>query len=66
MGTKSRTLCRGVCPKCGRRGTIIIKVIHGKEYVYFRHGRQWCYVGPARRIPIEKLIELAASEVRRA
>jgi len=46
----SRSIGRGRCPKCGREGTIVVKVIGGREYVYPRHGKEWCYVGPLEKV----------------
>ncbi|NPB00853.1 MAG: hypothetical protein GXO10_05710 [Crenarchaeota archaeon] len=53
----SRSLGRGRCPKCGQEGVIVIKTISGYEYVYFRHGRKWCYIGPKDSVDIAELLE---------
>jgi len=43
----------GVCPKCGRSGSRVVREIGGRRYVYYRHyspetkGVTYCYVGPA-------------------
>jgi len=52
----SRSVGRGRCPRCGQDGIIVVKCVSGREYVYFRHGRKWCYIGPADRVDITKLI----------
>ncbi len=48
----SRSIGRGRCPKCGEEGSIIIKEIAGRYYIYFKHGNKWCYIGP-----IDKAVE---------
>ena len=48
----SRSIGRGRCPKCGEEGSIIVKEIAGRYYIYFKHGKRWCYIGP-----IDKAIE---------
>lgn len=42
----TRTVGRDICPKCGREGAIVIRRIGNREYIYFRHGKKWCYIGP--------------------
>ena len=52
----SRVIGRGVCPKCGREGSLVFKELYGKIYVYFKHGRKWCYVGPLDKIDLSSLL----------
>lgn len=44
----SRPVGRGRCPKCRREGVAVVKAISGRRYLYFKHGDEWCYVGPLR------------------
>ncbi len=46
----SRSIGQGTCPKCGRRGTLVIKALGGGYYAYYRHGRSWCYLGPLNKV----------------
>lgn len=58
----SRVVGKGKCPKCGRVGSVVLKEISGRVYVYFKHGRDWCYVGPLDRVNLSGLVvELSAS-----
>ncbi len=34
----------------------MLKQIGGKMYVYFKHGRKWCYVGPLERVDLSNLL----------
>ncbi|OYT55510.1 MAG: hypothetical protein B6U76_05770 [Desulfurococcales archaeon ex4484_217_2] len=52
----SRVLGKGVCPKCGNEGSLVLKEISGKIYVYFKHGRKWCYIGPLSEVDLRELI----------
>ena len=53
----SRVIGRGVCPKCGREGSVVLKKLGGKIYVYFKHGRKWCYLGSIENVDLSKLID---------
>jgi len=58
----TRVVGRGRCPKCGREGSVVLKEISGRVYVYFKHGRDWCYIGPLDKVDLSKLItELSVS-----
>jgi len=52
----ARVIGRGKCPKCGREGSVVLKEISGRVYVYFKHGRDWCYIGPLDRVNLAELI----------
>jgi len=52
----TRVIGRGKCPRCGRIGSLVFKEISGNIYVYFKHGREWCYIGPASRVDLSSLI----------
>jgi len=52
----SRSLGRGRCPKCGQEGVVVIRRIGGQEYVYVRHGKKWCYVGPLSKVSLEAIL----------
>ena len=52
----SRVVGRGVCPKCGREGSVVLKELSGKIYVYFKHGRKWCYLGSLENVDLSKVI----------
>ena len=52
----SRVLGKGICPKCGNEGSLVLKEISGKIYVYFKHGRKWCYIGPLSEVDLRELI----------
>ncbi len=52
----SRVIGRGVCPRCGREGSVVLKQIGDRIYVYFKHGRKWCYVGPLERVDLSNLL----------
>lgn len=52
----TRTVGKARCPRCGREGTLVIRTIGNEEYVYIRHGRKWCYIGPRRLVDINILI----------
>ncbi len=53
----SRVIGRGVCPRCGRVGSVVLKELSGKIYVYVKHGREWCYVGPLDRVDLSKVLQ---------
>jgi len=60
----------GVCPKCGRSGSRIVRVISGRRYVYYRHynpetkGITYCYVGPADGyVRVEALHDLELTNI---
>ena len=52
----TRVVGRGICPKCGREGSVVLKSVGGRVYIYFKHGRKWCYVGPLENHDLSKLI----------
>jgi len=52
----SRVVGRGVCPKCGREGSVVLKELSGKIYVYFKHGRKWCYLGSLENVDLSEVI----------
>jgi len=52
----TRVIGRGKCPRCGREGSIVLKSVGGRIYVYFKHGNQWCYLGPLESVDLGKLI----------
>ena len=47
---------RGICPKCGREGSVVFKEISGRIYVYVKHGRKWCYLGPLDTVELSGVI----------
>ncbi len=53
----SRSIGRGICPKCGQEGVLYIRRLGDREYVYFKHGKRWCYIGPKTNVDIEKLLQ---------
>jgi len=52
----TRSVGRVKCPKCGREGSLIVKSVGGKEYVYVKHGRTWHYVGPLDKVNVSSLL----------
>jgi hypothetical protein len=52
----TRSIGRGKCPKCGEEGSLIVKSVGGKEYVYVKHGRTWHYVGPLDKVDVNMLL----------
>ncbi|MGC8608116.1 MAG: hypothetical protein ACP5L5_11225 [Vulcanisaeta sp.] len=54
--SKTYVVGKGICPKCGVEGTVVIRSSGSGLYVYIRHGRVWHYVGPMDRINIERLM----------
>jgi len=52
----SRVVGRGICPKCGKEGSVVFKEISGKIYVYVKHGRKWCYLGPLNKVDLSEVI----------
>ncbi|RLE56676.1 MAG: hypothetical protein DRJ40_04990 [Thermoprotei archaeon] len=53
----SRVIGRGVCPRCGRVGSVVLKELSGKIYVYVKHGREWCYVGPLEKVDLSRVLQ---------
>jgi len=60
----------GVCPKCGRSGSRVVREIGGRRYVYYRHynpetkGVSYCYVGPADGyVRVEALHDLELTNI---
>ncbi len=54
--TSSRVIGRGLCPKCGKTGSLVLKKLGGRIYVYFKHGSKWCYIGPADSVNLSELL----------
>jgi len=52
----SRSIGRGICPRCGREGTVYVRRIGNREYIYFKHGQKWCYIGPAGEVDVQSLV----------
>ncbi|MCD6487966.1 MAG: hypothetical protein J7K21_01920 [Desulfurococcales archaeon] len=52
----SRVIGRGKCSKCGREGSVVLKEVSGRIYVYIKHGREWCYLGPLERVDLSSII----------
>ncbi len=52
----SRVVGHGRCPKCNREGSIVFKEISGRIYVYVKHGREWCYLGPLDRVDLSSIL----------
>gem|GEM_PF-990632 len=52
----ARSIGRGRCPKCGREGSVVIKMVGGKEYVYVKHGRTWHYIGSLEKIDVNEIL----------
>lgn len=48
----ARVIGRGICPKCGVEGSVVLKEISGRIYVYMKHGRRWCYLGPIDKVDL--------------
>lgn len=48
----TRVVGRGKYPKCGNQGSIVFKEINNKIYVYAKHGRKWCYLGPLEAVDL--------------
>ncbi len=47
---------RGVCPVCGQEGSVVLKEIGGRVYVYVKHGNNWHYVGPLEKIDLTGIL----------
>lgn len=52
----SRSIGRGICPKCGEEGVFVVKRIGDREYVYARHGRSWHYIGPLNNVDLGSML----------
>ncbi|WFO75193.1 hypothetical protein J4526_09005 [Desulfurococcaceae archaeon MEX13E-LK6-19] len=52
----SKVIGRGRCIKCGREGSVVLKEISGRIYVYIKHGREWCYLGPLEKVDLSSII----------
>ncbi len=59
---RTQTLGRARCPRCGKSGAVIIKTIGDRHYVYLRHGRKWCYIGPIDREDVWKFLKSSLDE----
>ena len=53
----SRSIGRGVCPRCGEEGTVVLKQIGDQIYVYIKHGSRWCYIGPLRDVDLRNILK---------
>lgn len=53
----SRVVGRGICSKCGKPGSLVLKRIGDRVYVYFKHGSKWCYIGPIGKVKPDELLE---------
>ncbi len=56
MVLSSRVIGRGRCIKCGREGSVVLKEISGRIYVYIKHGREWCYLGPLEKVDLSSIV----------
>lgn len=52
----TRVIGRGMCPRCGEEGSIVLKDMYNKVYIYVKHGRRWCYVGPLEAVDLSSII----------
>ena len=52
----TRVIGRGICPKCGMEGSVVLKEISGRVYVYIKHGRSWCYLGPLDKVELSEVL----------
>ncbi|MFP3491539.1 MAG: hypothetical protein RXN86_02075 [Vulcanisaeta sp.] len=52
----ARSIGRGICPKCGLEGSVVIKQVGGKDYVYVKHGRTWHYIGPLDKVDLNTIL----------
>lgn len=52
----TRVVGRGKCPRCGDPGSVVFKEFSGKVYVYIKHGRRWCYIGPLEAVDLSSMI----------
>ncbi|MGC9153953.1 MAG: hypothetical protein ACP5GY_09560, partial [Vulcanisaeta sp.] len=49
----SRAIGMGVCPRCGKPGTVVIKA---GNYVYIKHGNTWHYIGTIDKVNLNKIL----------
>ena len=49
----SKAIGMGVCPRCGKPGTIVIKA---GNYVYIKHGNTWHYIGTIDKVNLNKIL----------
>ncbi|MGC8607074.1 MAG: hypothetical protein ACP5GZ_04335 [Vulcanisaeta sp.] len=49
----SRAVGMGVCPRCGKPGTVVIKA---GNYVYVKHGNTWHYIGTIDKVNLNKIL----------
>jgi hypothetical protein len=49
----SKAIGMGVCPRCGKPGTIVIKA---GNYVYIKHGNTWHYIGTMDKVNLNKIL----------
>lgn len=49
----SKAIGTGVCPRCGRPGTVVIKA---GNYVYIKHGNTWHYIGTIDKVNLNKIL----------
>lgn len=52
----ARSIGRGICPRCGREGSVIVKRIGDQGYVYVKHGKVWHYIGPLERVDLQSIL----------
>ncbi|MEM4964980.1 MAG: hypothetical protein QXT13_12615 [Pyrobaculum sp.] len=54
-----------VCPRCGQEGSVYILRQRDRLYVYVRHLKKRCYVGPVKRIDelLQQQIAMSLYEV---
>ncbi|ADN51511.1 hypothetical protein [Vulcanisaeta distributa] len=49
----SKALGTGMCPRCGKPGTVVIKA---GNYVYIKHGNTWHYIGTIDKVNLNKIL----------
>ncbi|WP_054842429.1 hypothetical protein [Vulcanisaeta distributa] len=49
----SRAIGMGMCPRCGKPGTVVIKA---GNYVYIKHGNTWHYIGTIDKVNLNKIL----------
>ncbi|GAB6945737.1 hypothetical protein [Vulcanisaeta sp. JCM 14467] len=49
----SKAIGMGMCPRCGRPGTVVIKA---GNYVYIKHGNTWHYIGTIDKVNLNKIL----------
>jgi len=49
----SKAIGMGVCPRCGKTGTVVIKA---GNYVYIKHGNTWHYIGTIDKVNLNKIL----------